>query len=127
MLIDRRASDPDPDPASAVWGRNPTRKIDLYCLIIIGTASGLAENFNLAPSVQGLVPKMNGGIGYINQYVSYNNQQASLGNTLTEVGFQDAYTSFLGSSPGNLQALTPIMPVIYKDTGSIWIEMAGLY
>jgi hypothetical protein len=94
---------------------------------IIGTASGLAENFNLAPSVQGLVPKMNGGIGYINQYVSYNNQQASLGNTLTEVGFQDAYTSFLGSSPGNLQALTPIMPVIYKDTGSIWIEMAGLY
>ena len=94
---------------------------------IIGTASGLAENFNLAPSVQGLVPKMNGGIGYQNPYAGFNNLTSNLGNQLTEVGFQDAYTSFLGSNSLNIQAFTPIMPVIYKDTGSIWVEMAGLY
>jgi hypothetical protein len=94
---------------------------------IIGTASGLAENFNLAPSVQGLVPKMNGGIGYIGSAASYNNLNTSLNNFLTEVGFEDSYTSFLGSTSVNIQAYTPIMPIIYKDTGSIWVEMAGLY
>jgi hypothetical protein len=94
---------------------------------IIGTASGLAENFNLAPSVQGLVPKMNGGIGYLNQYAGNNNTGVTLGNQLTEVGFQDAYTSFLGSANIRLEAYTPIMPVIYKDTGSIYVKMAGLY
>ena len=88
---------------------------------IIGTASGLAENFNLAPSVQGLVPKMNGGIGYVNQYATFNNSRTALGNELVGVGFQDPSTSPI------IQAYTPIMPVIYKDTGSIWVEMAGLY
>ena len=94
---------------------------------IIGTASGLAEVFNLAPSVQGLVPKMNGGIGYSSPYAGFNNQGSSVGNALTEVGFEDAYTSFLGSGGAPIQSYTPIMPVIYKDTGSIWVEMAGLY
>jgi hypothetical protein len=94
---------------------------------IIGTASGLAENFNLAPSVQGLVPKMNGGIGYQNPYAGFHNSGIALGNQLTEVGFEDAYTSFLGSINRRLEAYTPIMPVIYKDTGSIYAKMVGLY
>ena len=94
---------------------------------IIGTASGLAENFSLVPSVQGLVPKMNGGIGYQNQYVSFYNSFTSYRDTLTEVGFEDAYTSFLGSTNFPLEAYTPIMPVIYKDTSGIYVKMAGLY
>ena len=95
---------------------------------IIGIASGLAENFSLVPSVQGLVPKMNGGIGYSNPYAGFNNPGSSYRGTLTEVGFEDAYTSFLGSSAGRqLQSYTPIMPVIYKDTSGIYVKMAGLY
>ena len=70
---------------------------------------------------------MNGGIGYSNPYAG-SRIGSSYRDILTEVGFEDAYTSFLGSSAGRrLQSYTPIMPVIYKDTSGIYVKMAGLY